>query len=43
VLVARTYGHLRAEHSVAMAKRMTFDAEEERAANVVPMEEANGA
>lgn len=25
VLVAMTYGHLRNEHSVAMAKRMTFD------------------
>lgn len=27
VLVARTYGHLRDEHSAAMAKRMTFDLE----------------
>lgn len=26
LLVARTYGHLRDEHSAAMAKRMTFDA-----------------
>jgi len=26
VLVAKTYGHLRDEHSTAMAKRMTFDA-----------------
>jgi site-specific recombinase XerD len=26
VLVARTYGHLRAEHSARMAKRMDFDA-----------------
>jgi integrase len=26
VLVAKTYGHLRSEHSAAMAKRMTFDA-----------------
>jgi integrase len=26
VLVARTYGHLRNEHSAAMAKRLTFDA-----------------
>jgi len=26
VLVAMTYGHLRSEHSVAMAKRITFDA-----------------
>ena len=25
VLVAKTYGHLRAEHSAAMAQRMTFD------------------
>jgi integrase len=37
VLVARTYGHLRAEHSVAMAKRMTFDASADTPANVVPM------
>jgi integrase len=28
VLVAMTYGHLRNEHSVAMAKRMTFDLEQ---------------
>jgi integrase len=27
VLVAMTYGHLRSEHSAAMAKRITFDAE----------------
>ena len=26
VLAAKTYGHLRSEHSAAMAKRMTFDA-----------------
>ena len=26
VLVAKTYGHLRAEHSTAMAKRLTWDA-----------------
>jgi len=26
VLVAKTYGHLRDEHSAAMAKKMTFDA-----------------
>ena len=25
ILVARTYGHLRAEHSAAMAQKMTFD------------------
>ena len=29
VLVARTYGHLRNEHSSAMALKMTFDAESE--------------
>jgi integrase len=28
VLVAMTYGHLRSEHSAAMARRMTFDAAE---------------
>src|SRR5271156_2347645 len=28
VLVARTYGHLRNEHSEAMAKKITFDAAE---------------
>jgi len=27
VLVAMTYGHLRSEHSAAMAKRLTFDAQ----------------
>jgi site-specific recombinase XerD len=26
VLAAKTYGHLRNEHSTAMAQRMTFDA-----------------
>jgi len=26
ILVAKTYGHLRAEHSTAMAKKITFDA-----------------
>jgi integrase len=30
VLVAMTYGHLRSEHSAAMAKRITFDAASER-------------
>jgi integrase len=35
VLVARTYGHLRAEHSVRMAKRMDFDAGADEAENVV--------
>jgi len=29
VLVAMTYGHLRSEHSAAMAKRLTFDAQSE--------------
>ena len=28
VLAAKTYGHLRAEHSTAMAKKITFDAAE---------------
>jgi site-specific recombinase XerD len=40
VLVARTYGHLRAEHSAAMAKRMTFDAAGDQPDNVVQMSEA---
>ncbi|MFA5189434.1 MAG: site-specific integrase [Verrucomicrobiia bacterium] len=31
VLVAKTYGHLRDEHSTLMAKRMTFDASQEKA------------
>jgi integrase len=35
VLVARTYGHLRAEHSARMAKLMNFDAETELPTNVV--------
>ena len=35
VLVARTYGHLRAEHSTRMAKLMNFDAEAEQPENVV--------
>ncbi len=30
VLVAMTYGHLRGEHSAAMAKRITFDAVDEK-------------
>ena len=34
ILVAKTYGHLRDEHSAAMAKRMTFDATAEPPANV---------
>lgn len=40
VLVARTYGHLRAEHSAAMAKRMVFDAAAEPPDNVVQMNPA---
>jgi integrase len=36
VLAAKTYGHLRNEHSAAMAQRMTYDAaDERRVANVV--------
>jgi site-specific recombinase XerD len=34
VLVARTYGHLRNEHSASMAKRMTWGATDEPPANV---------
>ena len=39
VLVAKTYGHLRDEHSAMMARRMTFDvtAEQGTPQNVVPM------
>ncbi len=38
VLVAMTYGHLRSEHSAAMAKRITFDATpEEPLVNVVAL------
>ena len=33
VLVAMTYGHLRSEHSAAMAKRIVFDAESAEADN----------
>jgi integrase len=36
VLAAKTYGHLRNEHSAAMAQRMTFDAMDEKpAVNIV--------
>lgn len=35
LLVAKTYGHLRDEHSAAMAKRMTFDAMAAEPENVV--------
>jgi integrase len=41
VLVARTYGHLRAEHSAAMAKRMVFDAAAEQPENVINMKQAS--
>jgi integrase len=37
ILVARTYGHLRNEHSAAMAKRMSWGASTAEPANVVPM------
>jgi integrase len=37
VLVARTYGHLRNEHSAAMAKRMSWGASTAEPENVVPM------
>jgi integrase len=42
VLVARTYGHLRAEHSARMAKRMDFDAETEEPENVVKITASKG-
>jgi integrase len=35
VLVAKTYGHLRNEHSAAMAKRITFDVDTKEPENVV--------
>ena len=35
VLVGKTYGHLRQEHSTAMAKRITFDAIETEPQNIV--------
>jgi integrase len=40
VLAAKTYGHLRNEHSAAMAQRMTFDANEasSRPSNVVNLQ-----
>ena len=37
ILVARTYGHLRNEHSAAMAKRMSWGASTAEPANVMPM------
>jgi integrase len=44
LLVARTYGHLRDEHSAAMAKRMTFSAaeSEESLKNIVAFSPAAG-
>jgi len=41
LLVAKTYGHLRDEHSAAMAKRMTFNAVSDTPYNVVPIPAAN--
>ena len=38
LLVAKTYGHLRDEHSAAMAKRMSWGASTAEPSNVVPME-----
>lgn len=40
VLVARTYGHLRNEHSAAMAKRMGWSAANIEPANVVQLEQS---
>lgn len=42
ILVAKTYGHLRDEHSAQMAKRMTFDASlvESEPENIIRLEEA---
>ena len=37
VLVARTYGHLRNEHSAAMAKRMNWGASAAEPENVISM------
>ena len=37
LLVAKTYGHLRDEHSAAMAKRMNWGASTAEPGNVVPM------
>jgi integrase len=42
LLVARTYGHLRDEHSAMMAKRMTFSATQpDELQNVVPLSAAS--
>jgi len=35
ILVAKTYGHLRQEHSMQMATKMTFSATENPASNIV--------
>lgn len=40
ILVAKTYGHLRDQHSAMMAKRITFDASAAEPENVVQMEQA---
>ena len=37
VLVGKTYGHMRQEHSTAMARRITFDAIETEPENIVRM------
>ena len=44
VLAAKTYGHLRNEHSAAMAQRMTFDASEASrvAKNIIPLDHGTG-
>ena len=39
VLVARTYGHLRQEHSDRMATKMTFSTQDPSPANVVDLPE----
>jgi site-specific recombinase XerD len=39
ILVAKTYGHLRDTHSFEMAKRMTVNASQKEAFNVVSLTE----
>jgi integrase len=41
ILVARTYGHLRSEHSARLAKAMTFSVDETPADNVVELKAVN--
>jgi len=41
LLVAKVYGHLRVQHSEAMAQRMTFNATADTPANVIPMNHAS--